>query len=134
MPLPPWLPVWLTSLLGAGWVRGLLGIRKDLVDAKKAKLEVRKLEHEERTRTSPIAPASFDDVKRYDAKRRAVMAAARREEGRGVDFLAGRIRRESPAAAARAERRRRERRRRILVLAVGLLIGLLVIALSVWRR
>lgn len=68
MPLPVWLPTWLTNLLGAGWLRGLLGIRKDLVDTKKAKLEVKKLQHEEKARNSPIALATFEDVKKYDPK------------------------------------------------------------------
>jgi hypothetical protein len=46
----------------------MLGIRKDLIDTKKAKLEVKKLQHEERTRNSLITPATFDDVVKYDPK------------------------------------------------------------------
>lgn len=73
MPLPVWLPTWLTNLLGAGWLRGLLGIRKDLVDTKKAKLEVRKLQAEERKRESLITLATFEDVKKYDPNTRKLL-------------------------------------------------------------
>jgi hypothetical protein len=49
------------------WIRDLFGIRKDAVDTKKAKLEITKLEAEERQREL-ITPASLNDVKKYDPK------------------------------------------------------------------
>lgn len=79
MPLPAWLPVWLTNLLGGGWIRNALGVRKDLIDTKKSKLEVKKLEHEERARHSLITPATFDDVKEFDPKYRAIKRRIRKK-------------------------------------------------------
>jgi len=50
------------------WIRDLFGIRKDVVDTKKAKLEITKLEDEEDERRGLIDLASLDDVKKYDPK------------------------------------------------------------------
>jgi hypothetical protein len=47
------------------WVRDALGIRKDWIDAKKSKLEVRRLQDEERARTF-ITPATLADIKQFD--------------------------------------------------------------------
>jgi hypothetical protein len=47
------------------WIRDLFGIRKDVIDTKKAKLEITRLEAEERERNL-ITPATLDDVKKYD--------------------------------------------------------------------
>ncbi len=48
-------------------IRGLLGIRKDLIDTKKSKLEVQKLQDEERSRNL-ITRASMEDIEKYDPK------------------------------------------------------------------
>jgi hypothetical protein len=61
------LPTWLGNFISFGWIRDLLSIRKDIIDTKKSKLEVRKLEAEERERNL-ITRATFEDVKRYDPK------------------------------------------------------------------
>ena len=62
------IPTWLSNFIGFGWIRDLLGIRKDVVDLEKSKLEVKRLKDEERTRHSLITPATFDDVMKYDPK------------------------------------------------------------------
>lgn len=49
------------------WIRGLFGIRKDIVDSKKSQLEIQKLKDEELSRNL-ITRASLDDVKKYDPK------------------------------------------------------------------
>jgi hypothetical protein len=61
------------------WLRDALGIRKDVIDTKKAKLEITKLEAEERERNL-ITPASLDDVKKYDLKYQALIERARERE------------------------------------------------------
>ena len=58
------------------WIRDALGIRKDVVDIKKAKLETEKLEAEKRERDL-ITPATLDDVKKYDPKTQALLKAVR---------------------------------------------------------
>ena len=58
------------------WIRDALGIRKDVVDTKKAKLETEKLEVEKRERDL-ITPATLDDVKKYDPKTRALLKIIR---------------------------------------------------------
>ncbi|HEX8140685.1 MAG TPA: hypothetical protein VF544_24175 [Pyrinomonadaceae bacterium] len=65
------IPAWLSNFIGFGWIRDLFGIRKDLIDTKKSKLEVRKLEDDERARNL-ITPATFEDVKEYDPKYQAI--------------------------------------------------------------
>jgi hypothetical protein len=50
------------------WIRDLFGIRKDVIDTKKAKLEITKLEDEEDERRGLIDLATLDDVKKYDPK------------------------------------------------------------------
>ncbi len=57
------------------WLRDLLGIRKDLIDAKRAKLEIQKLEDEELDRNL-ITRATLDDIEKYDPKLRRIKAAA----------------------------------------------------------
>ena len=54
------------------WIRDLFGIRKDVIDTKKAKLEITKLEDEEGERRGLIEIATLDDVKEYDPKYRAI--------------------------------------------------------------
>jgi hypothetical protein len=54
------------------WIRDALGIRKDMVDIKKAKLETEKLEAEKRERDL-ITPATLEDVRKYDPKTRALL-------------------------------------------------------------
>jgi len=46
------------------FIRNPLGIRKDYIETKKAKLEVKKLEEESRS----IEKADLEDVKKYDPK------------------------------------------------------------------
>lgn len=58
-----------------GWLRDLLGIRKDLIDTKKSKLEVRKLEEEELDRNL-ITRATIADIEKYDPKLQRIKAAA----------------------------------------------------------
>lgn len=62
---------WVRGFLGFGWIRDFLGIRKDLVDTKKSKLEVDKLEDEKRGRDL-ITRATLEDVKKYDPKYKAI--------------------------------------------------------------
>jgi hypothetical protein len=52
--------------VGLGSIKNVTGIRKDLTDTKKAKLEIEKLEKE----VDPplVQPATFQDVKDYDPK------------------------------------------------------------------
>lgn len=59
------------------WIRDLFGIRKDVIDTKKAKLEIEKLEEEKRARNL-ITPATLDDVKRYDPKYRMIKRKMKR--------------------------------------------------------
>lgn len=73
MPFPFPLP----SLNPIAWLRDLLGIRKDIRDAKKAGLEIRKLEHEQQQRQALVTPASFEDVRRYDPKLRELLTKCR---------------------------------------------------------
>jgi DNA primase large subunit len=55
-----------------GWIRNLLGIRKDVIDINKAKIETLKAELEvdkledEASERNLITRATLDDVKRYD--------------------------------------------------------------------
>jgi hypothetical protein len=67
MPLISWL-TWIANHIGLGSVKNITGIRKDLVDTKKAKLEIDKLEDEAEKRDSIIVPATFEDVKNFDPK------------------------------------------------------------------
>jgi tetratricopeptide (TPR) repeat protein len=57
---------WIATNVGIKSVKEATGIRKDLVDTKKAKLEIEKLEKE----ADPplVRPATFQDVKDYDPK------------------------------------------------------------------
>lgn len=54
------------------WIRDLFGIRKDIIDTKKTKLEITKLEAEERERNL-ITPATMGDVKKYDPSLRKLL-------------------------------------------------------------
>jgi len=58
-----------------GWIRDLLGIRKDIIDTKKSKLEVRKLQDEELDRNL-ITRATLADIEKYDPKYGKIKAAA----------------------------------------------------------
>lgn len=49
------------------WIRDIFGIRKDLIDTRKSKLEVKQLEDYERARHL-FATATMDDIERYDPK------------------------------------------------------------------
>lgn len=55
-----WMPIF-------GWIRDALGLHKDIIDSKKAKLEVHKLEDEKRERDI-LTRATFEDIERYDPK------------------------------------------------------------------
>jgi hypothetical protein len=49
------------------WIRDLLGIPKDVIDLKKSKLELERLEHEKQERDL-VSRATLEDVKKYDPK------------------------------------------------------------------
>jgi hypothetical protein len=71
------------------WIRDLFGIRKDVIDTKKAKLEIAKLEDEEGERRGLIDLATLDDVKKYDPKVRELENVIHEDEAHhgGVDLL-----------------------------------------------
>lgn len=58
-----------------GWIRDLLGIRKDIIDAKKSKLEIQKLQDEELSRNL-ITRATLADIEKYDPKIGIIKGAA----------------------------------------------------------
>ena len=55
-----------------GWIRDFIGIRKDAIETKKAKLEVNRLQDEQRERES-IKRADLEDVKKYDPKTKKLL-------------------------------------------------------------
>ena len=55
-----------------GWVRDFIGIRKDAIETKKVKLEVNRLQDEQRERES-IKRADLEDVKKYDPKTKKLL-------------------------------------------------------------
>jgi hypothetical protein len=57
------------------WIRDLLGIRKDIIDTKKSKLEIQKLQDEELSRNL-ITRATISDIEKYDPKIGIIKAAA----------------------------------------------------------
>lgn len=63
--LETWL-TWITNHIGSTFLRNASGVRKDLVDVKKTKLDIKRLEKE----LDPplIQPATLEDVKNYDPK------------------------------------------------------------------
>jgi len=65
--LQTWL-AWIASHIGLGSIKNVTGVRKDLVDTKKAKLEIEKLEDEAERRDALVVPATFEDVKTFDPK------------------------------------------------------------------
>ena len=69
------------------WIRDALGIRKDIVDTKKAKLEITKLEDEESERRGLIDLATLDDVKKYDPKVRELEQKSEHEARRGITII-----------------------------------------------
>ena len=71
------------------WIRDLFGIRKDAVDTKKAKLEITKLEAEERERNL-ITPASLNDIKEYDPKYRRIREHREKPTPRYLQQMSGR--------------------------------------------
>lgn len=58
-----------------GWLRDLLGIRKDIIDTKKSKLEIQKLQDEELARNL-ITRATIADIEKYDPKYARIKATA----------------------------------------------------------
>ena len=50
------------------WIRDLLGIRKDIIDTKKTKLETQKLEKELEEKESLIHKPTFEQIEKYDLK------------------------------------------------------------------
>lgn len=66
------------------WIRDLFGLRKDMLDAKKTKFEIAKLEDEESERRGLVQLATLDDIKEYDPKYRAIKAKADRPGGYAV--------------------------------------------------
>jgi len=69
--MPAWL-TWLATHVGLGSVKNATGIRKDLVDTKKAKKEIEKLDRE--LDPPRVQPATFEDVQKYDLKVQALQA------------------------------------------------------------
>ena len=65
--LETWL-TWIATHIGLGSVKNVTAVRKDLVDTKKANLEIHKLEDEAEKRDSLVIPATFEDVKNFDPK------------------------------------------------------------------
>lgn len=55
------------------WIRDLFGIRKDMYDTKRTRLEIKKLEDAQRDRL--ITPATLEDVEKYDPKTKRLMDA-----------------------------------------------------------
>lgn len=51
-----------------GWIRDALGVHKDHIDKKKAQLDVKKLENEEREQSRLVKPATMADIEKYDPK------------------------------------------------------------------
>lgn len=66
------------------WIRDLFGVRKDMLDAKKTKFEIAKLEDEETERRGLVQLATLDDIKEYDPKFRAIKAKEDRLGGYAV--------------------------------------------------
>ena len=64
-----------------GWVRDFIGIRKDAIETKKDKLEINRLQDEERERES-IKRADLEDVKKYDPKTKKLLRKIAEEEQR----------------------------------------------------
>jgi O-phosphoseryl-tRNA(Cys) synthetase len=58
-----------------GWIRDLFGIQKDMYETKKTRLEIEKIEDENRKKL--ITPASLKDVEKYDPKIKAIEAGMR---------------------------------------------------------
>jgi hypothetical protein len=58
-----------------GWLRDLLGIHKDIIDTKKSKLEIQKLQDEELARNL-ITRATIADIEKYDPKYARIKATA----------------------------------------------------------
>ena len=56
--------------VGLGSIKNVTGIRKDLTDTKKAKLEIKKFEKE--ADLPVIQPATFQDLKEYDPNYQAL--------------------------------------------------------------
>jgi len=103
------------------WIRDLFGIRKDVVDTKKAKLEITKLEAEERERL--ITPAAMSDIEKYDPAHRRLIEQITNELN-GLILLYG-IYPSEPMD----DKERRRPRKRIVFLVVLLLVGLLIVGL-----
>jgi|SRR6266852_5884659 len=61
------------------WIRDLFGIRKDVVDTKKAKLEVEKLTNEKRERDL-ITRCDLQDIEKYDPKHRSLIERIFKEQ------------------------------------------------------
>ena len=77
MPLQA-IVTWIANHVGLGSIKNVTGIRKDLTDTKKAKLEIKKLEKE----ADPplVQPATFQDVKEYDPNYQALEKRIRDEQ------------------------------------------------------
>lgn len=55
-----------------GWIRDALGIRKDLAEVKKTKLEIANLKAKQRERNRFIRLASFEETRQFDPKIRDI--------------------------------------------------------------
>jgi hypothetical protein len=81
------------------WIRDILGIRKDVVDTKRTKLEIERLEVEKRERDL-ITPATLDDVRKYDPniQKLQLKIGERRKRGYGASvYLKNFVHRHSTA-------------------------------------
>src|SRR5438046_530929 len=61
------------------WIRDLFGIRKDVIDIKKSKLEIELLEHEKREREFLIR-ATKDDIEKYDPSTQRLLERIAKEQ------------------------------------------------------
>ena len=65
-----------------GLIRDFVGIRKDVVETKKAKLDMRRLQDEQKERESQIQRAGLEHVKKYDPKTRKLLKKVKIQEFR----------------------------------------------------
>lgn len=111
------------------WIRDLFGIRKDVIDTKKAKLEITKLQAEERERDL-ITPATLDDVKEYDLKVKTLLT----RKGGISRLVADTVRTHLSGDIGRYVKKRRRKQIAVIIIASLLIITLGVAALWYFVR
>jgi hypothetical protein len=92
----------LLDFLNFTWLRNLLGIRKDLIDTKKSKLEVRKLEDEELSRILSTE-VTLDEILKYDTERLKLVKKALKEELEDYDLKPSHILKPAPITLKRID-------------------------------